>query len=70
MQIGGKRIYVAGDTDATRDARAVKCDIALVPIGGFYTMYAKKAAELVNAMRPNGAIPVYYGSVVGKRSGM
>ena len=33
---------------------------------GTYTMDAKKAAELVNILRPEVAIPVHYGSVVGK----
>ena len=68
LRIDEKRIYIAGDTDATREARAVKCDIALVPIGGTYTMDAKKAAELVNAIRPDAAIPVHYGKIVGKPS--
>ena len=65
LRIDGKRIYIAGDTDATKEAKAVKCDVALVPIGGTYTMDAKKAAELVNILRPNVAIPVHYGSIVG-----
>lgn len=68
LRIGGKRIYIAGDTDATKEAKAVKCDIALIPIGGTYTMDAKKAAELVNDIRPEVAIPVHYGSIVGKPS--
>lgn len=63
----GQRIYVAGDTDATKEAEAVKCDIALVPIGGTYTMDAKKAAELINAISPSVAIPTHYGSIVGKK---
>ena len=66
LRIDGKRIYIAGDTDATKEAKAVKCEVALVPIGGTYTMDAKKASELVNAIRPNVAIPVHYGSIVGK----
>ena len=37
-------------------------------IGGTYTMDAKKAAELVNTLRPDIAIPVHYGSIVGKPS--
>ena len=53
------------DTDATGEAKAVKCDIAIVPIGGTYTMDAKQAAELVNIIRPSVAIPVHYGTVVG-----
>ncbi|MCR5324942.1 MAG: MBL fold metallo-hydrolase [Lachnospiraceae bacterium] len=61
----GKRVYIAGDTDATEEARKVKCDVALVPIGGTYTMDPKEAAELVNEIKPQIAIPVHYGDVVG-----
>ena len=61
----GKRIYVAGDTDAIPEAKQVKCDVALIPIGGKYTMDAKEAAELINIMKPAVAIPVHYGQVVG-----
>lgn len=67
LRLDGKRIYVAGDTDMTKENKQVKCDIALVPIGGTYTMNAKKAAELVNTIRPSVAIPTHYGSIVGKR---
>ena len=63
--VEGRRIYVAGDTDATAEAKAVKCDIALVPVGGTYTMDAKKAAQLVNTIGPDVAIPVHYGTLVG-----
>ena len=68
LRTDGNRIYIAGDTDATKEAKAVKCEIALVPIGGTYTMDAKKAAELVNIIRPDIAVPVHYGSIVGKAS--
>lgn len=61
----GIRIYAAGDTDATKDNRQVRCDIAMVPIGGTFTMNAKKAAELMNEIRPAVAIPIHYGSIVG-----
>ena len=63
----GKRIYVAGDTDATREAGQVSCDVALVPVGGTYTMNPAQAAGLVNAIRPSAAIPTHYGSVVGSK---
>ncbi len=62
----GQRIYVAGDTDAVKEAKAVQCEIALVPIGGTYTMNAKEAAALVNSIKPRTAIPTHYGSIVGK----
>lgn len=64
--LDGKRIYVAGDTDATKEAKAVKCEIAMVPIGGTFTMDAKKAAELINTIKPQVAIPTHFGSVAGK----
>ena len=62
----GKRIYVAGDTDATEEAVSVKCDIALVPVGGTYTMDPGQAAKLINTIKPEIAVPVHYGGVVGK----
>jgi L-ascorbate metabolism protein UlaG (beta-lactamase superfamily) len=68
LLVDGKRIYIAGDTDETRENKVVKCDIALVPIGGTYTMDAKKAAEFINTLRPEVAIPTHYGSIVGKPS--
>ena len=64
----GRRIYIAGDTDATKEAAAVRCDIALVPIGGKFTMDAAKAAELVNKIAPSAAIPTHYGQVVGNEA--
>ena len=67
LTIEGKRIYIAGDTDATKEAKAVECDIALVPIGGTFTMDAKEAADLINTIRPEVAIPTHYGSIVGKK---
>ncbi len=65
LRIDGKLVYIAGDTDATKEAKAVKCNIALVPIGGTYTMNAKQAAELINTIQPDIAIPTHYGAVVG-----
>lgn len=65
---GGKRIYAAGDTDAVKEVKAVKCDIALVPAGGTFTMNYREAAALVNEIRPETAIPIHYGSIVGNSS--
>lgn len=65
IEIDGTRYYIAGDTDITPENRQVKCDIALVPVGGTYTMTYEEAAELVNIMKPKIAIPTHYGSIVG-----
>ena len=40
--------------------------MALVPVGGTYTMDASQAAEFVNALQPRVAIPTHYGSVAGE----
>lgn len=68
VTVEGKRIYVCGDTDATPEAKAVKCDVICVPIGGTFTMNAKQAAELVNTVNPEIAVPIHYGEIVGKKS--
>ncbi|MBR5375932.1 MAG: MBL fold metallo-hydrolase [Lachnospiraceae bacterium] len=68
LDIDGTRIYIAGDTDATKEAKNVRCDIALIPIGGTYTMNFKEAAKLINEIRPEYAIPTHYGTLVGKQS--
>ena len=66
LKMEDKRIYIAGDTDATREAKEVKCDIALVPIGGTYTMDPSKAADFINTIAPEVAIPTHFGNAVGK----
>ena len=59
--------YIAGDTDLTPEAKMVSCDVALVPIGGKFTMNAKEAASLVNTIEPQIAIPTHYGDIVGTK---
>ena len=68
VTVDGKRIYAAGDTDANDDVKAVRCDIALIPIGGTYTMNAKEAAAFVNEISPETVIPIHFGSIVGSKS--
>ena len=67
VEIEGQWVYVAGDCDANEDNRKVSCDIALVPIGGKYTMNFKEAAGLINQIRPKLAIPTHYGDVAGDK---
>ena len=67
VMIPGQRVYIAGDTDETAEALNVICDVALVPIGGTYTMNAREAARLVNHIRPKVAIPVHYGNIIGSK---
>ncbi len=66
VTLDGTRYYVSGDTDVNKDILKVQCDVALLPIGGFYTMDWKQAAEYVAQIKPKAVIPTHYGSIVGK----
>ncbi len=57
--------YIAGDTDKTPENELVKCDIALIPIGGHFTMDYVEASELVRKIMPKIVIPIHYGSIIG-----
>ncbi|MCH5349767.1 MAG: MBL fold metallo-hydrolase [Oscillospiraceae bacterium] len=65
ITVGGQRVYVAGDTDVTSEAKSVSCDIAMIPIGGTFTMDFREAAEFIKELKPGTVIPTHYGSVVG-----
>ena len=69
IEIGGKRIYYAGDTDLTDEMKALKdIDIALLPVGGTYTMNAAEAAEAAGHINPKLAVPYHWGDIVGGES--
>lgn len=68
VTMDGETLYVCGDTDATPEAKAVKCDILALPVGGTYTMNAAEAAELAKAIQPKLALPTHYGSIVGSKN--
>jgi len=62
----GKKIYHAGDTDFIPEMKEIKdIDVALLPVGGKYTMDAAEAAKAANAIKPKIAVPMHYGSIVG-----
>ncbi len=65
ITLEGKRIYYAGDTDRTPEMEAVRADIVIVPVGGPYTMTAAEAAGAVNVIKPEAAIPIHWGDIVG-----
>jgi len=69
IELGGKRIYYAGDTDLTEEMKMLKdMDVALLPVGGTYTMDAQQAAEAVQYIRPKVAIPYHWGDIVGSEA--
>lgn len=67
LNLENQKVYIAGDTDVTEENKGVECDIALVPIGGTYTMDYLEAAELVNSIKPKKVIPMHYAEIVGNK---
>ena len=68
LELGGHTYYHAGDTDHVPELDDISADVAMVPIGGTYTMDAHEAARLVKVIRPQIAVPMHYGFVVGSPS--
>ena len=66
VSAGGKSVYHAGDTDTLKDMKGVKVDVALLPIGGTYTMDAKEAAGEAAGMSAGLFVPMHYKAVLGK----
>ena len=65
IEIDGRRIYHAGDTDLIAEMSGVRCDIALLPMGGTYTMNAEEAAEAAVRIHPGIVVPMHWGEIVG-----
>jgi L-ascorbate metabolism protein UlaG (beta-lactamase superfamily) len=68
VTMDGATVYHAGDTDRIPEMDAIGCDVALLPVGGTYTMTADEAAGAALAIRAKTAIPMHYGDIVGKPS--
>jgi len=66
---GGATIYHAGDTAIFGDmllwGTLYPIDLALLPIGGNFTMDASQAAKSLRLLTPRKAIPMHYGTFPG-----
>src|ERR1700728_3389388 len=64
VELGGKVVYHLGDTALFGDLELVgrrhAIDLALVPIGGHYTMDREDAVEAVRMIGPRQVIPCHY----------
>jgi len=64
FDVGKARIYHAGDTGLFSDMRMIgqiyRPDIVCLPIGGYYTMGAREAAEAVRLLIPKIVFPMHY----------
>ena len=61
LTIGGRRIYIAGDTEGTPEMRALEdIYIAFVPMNLPYTMDVEQAADAVSEFAPTYVYPYHY----------
>lgn len=65
VELDGRSIYHAGDTDAIPEMRDVRCDVALLPVSGTYVMTAEEAAEACRMISAAAVVPMHYGDIVG-----
>lgn len=66
ITLDGKKIYYAGDTDITPEmALLTSIDLALLPVGGTYTLDSSEAAAACDTIAPAAAIPYHWGDIVG-----
>lgn len=65
LDVGGYRVYHAGDTALFSDMRLIGdlgLDLALVPIGDNYTMGPDDALKAVELLRPRYVMPIHFGT--------
>jgi L-ascorbate metabolism protein UlaG (beta-lactamase superfamily) len=64
IEADGIRLYHAGDTDFIPEMRGLAPDVALLPVGGLFTMGWRAAAEAVAALPASLAIPMHFGGLL------
>jgi L-ascorbate metabolism protein UlaG (beta-lactamase superfamily) len=74
IKMNGVLIFHAGDCDIIPEMQKLtgynqlnKKFIALLPIGGKFTMNVEEAAEAAKLIKPTIAIPMHYGSIIGNK---
>ncbi len=75
IKINNILIYHAGDTDIIPEMQKLtgfkqegKKFVALLPIGGRFTMSVEEAVEAAKLIKPSLAIPMHYGSIIGNEN--
>jgi len=68
LTIDDKSIYHAGDTDFIPEMKNLKnIHIALLPIGGTYTMDVDEAVQAANIIKAHATIPIHYRRLLGEK---
>lgn len=65
VEVDGIRIYHSGDTDTIPEMAEIKANVALLPVGGTYTMTVEQAAEATSRLQSEYVVPMHCGDIVG-----
>ena len=65
FKVSGTTFYIAGDTDFIPEMSGLKPDIALLPIGGKFTMDIDQAVEATFSIDPKIVVPMHYDTFGG-----
>lgn len=72
VKLNGLIVYHSGDTDIIPEMQKLtgfkqqgKDFVALLPIGGRFTMSFEEAVEAVKIIKPTLAVPMHWGSIIG-----
>ncbi len=63
LEVDGKKLYHAGDTGLTKEMELLRdegIEVAMIPIGGNFTMDIQDGARASDMIRPNHVIPMHY----------
>lgn len=66
ITVGGETLYHAGDTDRIEEMDGMRPSIALLPIGGTYTMDVDEAIGAAKAIGASTTVPMHYKHLLGK----
>lgn len=69
FELDGLKIYHAGDTDfipEMNNLKSLNLDIAMLPMGGNFTMDVNEAIQAANAIRAKITIPMHYKRLLGE----
>ncbi|MDE1810583.1 MAG: MBL fold metallo-hydrolase [Candidatus Micrarchaeota archaeon] len=69
IKVEGVKIYHAGDTDLIPEMRELKgkgVDVALIPVGGTYTMDLEDGIKAAEAIGASHTVPMHFKNLAGK----
>ncbi|MBI5570664.1 MAG: MBL fold metallo-hydrolase [Desulfomonile tiedjei] len=65
ITVDGFRIYHSGDSDVIPEMANICSHVALLPVGGTYTMTVEQASAAAKKLNPQVAVPMHCGDIVG-----